>query len=250
MKGILFSFRRAFLVMLLSTSWGVRNSSNAFMVSASVAAGAVTTPESCAAMTHELIYFDTAGRGESLRILLHAAGIEFDDTRIPLKDWSTIKPTTPLGSVPILKINGTPHVQSIALVRYAAKLAGFYPQDLLEALVVDEVMDAINELRSKSPRSPDKEELKKLRQDYQATTMTQYAGFFENIIAQNGSSLVVGQTVTVADLSLWSLVQAVATGSWDYVDAGFFNAYPGILASTKAANENEKVLAYYASLKN
>jgi prostaglandin-H2 D-isomerase / glutathione transferase len=250
MKGIHFSFQRAFLVMLFFTSWGVSNSSNAFLVSASAAAGTVTTPESCAAMTHEIVYFDAAGRGESLRILLHAAGIQFSDTRIKYADWYTIKPTTPLGSVPILKINGTPHVQSLALVRYAAKLAGFYPQDLLEALVVDEVLDSINELTSKAPRSPDKEEMKKLRQDFQATTMTKYADFLENIIAQNGSSLVVGQTVTVADLSMRSLVQAVATGSWDYVDAGFFNAYPGILASIKAANENEKVVAYYASLKN
>jgi prostaglandin-H2 D-isomerase / glutathione transferase len=250
MKGIPFSFQRAFLVMIFFTSWGFLNSSNAFTVSASATtAGAVTTPESCAAMPHELVYFDTPGRAESIRILLHAAGIEFSDTRIPFSDWSTLKPTTPLGSVPILNINGTPHVQSIALVRYAAKLAGFYPQDLLEALVVDEVMDSINELISKAPRSQDKEELKKLRQDYQATTMTQYASFLENVITRNGSLLVVGQTVTVADLSVRALVQAVATGSWDYVDAGFFNAYPGILASTKAAEENDKVVAYYASQK-
>jgi glutathione S-transferase len=154
-----------------------------------------------------------------------------------------------LGSVPMLKINGKPHVQSTALVRYAAKRAGFYPQDVLEALVVDEVVDSINELISKAPRSQDKEEMKKLRQDYQATTMTKYAGFLENIITPNGSSLVVGQTVTVADLSVRALVKAIATGSWDYVDVGFFNAYPGILASTKAADENEKVVAYYASKK-
>jgi hypothetical protein len=36
---------------------------------------------------HELISFDGAGRGEGIRILLHAEGIKFTDTRVKGADW-------------------------------------------------------------------------------------------------------------------------------------------------------------------
>jgi prostaglandin-H2 D-isomerase / glutathione transferase len=207
-------------------------------------------------LTHKLLYFDIPGRGEAIRILLHAAGIGFTDTRFPSADWKTIKPTTPLGSVPVLTINGTDHVQSLALMRYAAKLGGFYPTDdhPLQALVVDEVMETCSELMSKAPRSRDKEELKRLRQEFQENTMTRYSSFMEGIVAKNkeamGSSLVVGTTVTVADLSVHGLVRTIANGGWDYVDTEFFNKdYPELMAVSKAVDENDKVLAYYASKK-
>jgi len=100
----------------------------------------------------ELIYFDGAGRAEAIRIMFHAAGVDFTDTRFSFKDWPEVKPTTPLGFVPVLKIDDQPHCQTLALMRYAAKKAGFYPADALEALVVDEVADTLNDLMSATPR--------------------------------------------------------------------------------------------------
>jgi glutathione S-transferase len=200
-------------------------------------------------MTHELMYFDAAGRAEPIRILLHAAGIPFTDTRFKGTEWPEIKPTTPLGGVPVLKIDGKPHCQSMALMRYAAKLAGFYPQDPLEALAVDELCDSASELMSQAPQNKDADELKKLREEFQATTMTKYAAFFESIIQRNGGVLVIGTTVTMADLILNGLVSTIESGRFDYIDVKFFNSYPGIMATSKAANENEKVVAYYESKK-
>jgi prostaglandin-H2 D-isomerase / glutathione transferase len=209
----------------------------------------MTTP------THELIYFDMTGRGEPVRILLHSAGVQFTDTRIKFADWGPMQPTTPLGALPILKVDGTAHVQSVALMRYAAKLAGFYPtQNPLEALVVDEVLDSCNELLDKIPSfCEDKEALKKLRTEFQEKTMTQYASFLERIVAKNketfGSSLVVGTTVTVADIFVNGVIEAVSSGIFDYLDKDFFKTYPGLLAVAKAVDENEKVKMYNASKK-
>jgi glutathione S-transferase len=204
--------------------------------------------------THELIYFDMNGRGEPVRILFHSAGIQFTDTRIKWADWGPIQPTTPLGALPILKVDGTAHVQSVALMRYAAKLAGFYPtENPLEALVVDEVLDSCNELLYKIPFCEDKEALKKLRTEYQEKTLTQYASFLERLVAKNketfGSSLVVGKTVTVADIFVNGVIEAFSSGSFDYLDTDFFKTYPGLLAVAKAVDENEKVEAYHASKK-
>jgi hypothetical protein len=44
-------------------------------------------------------------------------------------------------------------------------MAGFYPDDLLEALVVDESMDTCSEIMSTAPQDPDPEAKKKKRQE-------------------------------------------------------------------------------------
>jgi prostaglandin-H2 D-isomerase / glutathione transferase len=63
--------------------------------------------------SYEVCYFDAAGRAEAIRVMLHAAGVEFKDNRLKGPDWPTIKPTTPLGAVPTLKIDDVTYCQSL-----------------------------------------------------------------------------------------------------------------------------------------
>lgn len=201
-------------------------------------------------MSHELIYFNGKGRAEAIRILLHAAGVEFKDTRLGFPDFQALKPTTPLGSLPILKINDQSHVQSTALGRYAAKLAGLYPtDDPLAALVVDEACETCNELVAKLPfgASPN---LEAKRKEFQATVMPVYAAFLESLIQQNGGTYVKGQTMTLADVMIYVTVAGMESGNFDFLDAQFFKAYPGITATAQAVAANDKVKAYYASKEN
>jgi glutathione S-transferase len=55
----------------------------------------------------------------------------------------------PLGAIPVLEMKDIRYCQSMALVQYAAKQAGHYPEDPSEALVVDEFMDACCEIQVK-----------------------------------------------------------------------------------------------------
>lgn len=196
--------------------------------------------------SHELLYFDGAGRAEMVRICLTIAKADWKDTRFAGADWPGIKPTTPLGSVPVLKIDGVSHCQSVALARYAGRLAGWYPEDPLEALVVDEMLDSLNEVMAKAPKSSDPEEFKKLREEYQATTLTKYATFFEEAIQRNGG---IGFTKkpSIADIGVKTLVASIASGDWTHIDTNFFDKYPGITATAKMISENEDIKAYYAS---
>lgn len=41
-------------------------------------------------------------------------------------DLAELKPTLPLGQLPVLQVDGTIYAQSMAIARYAAKLAGLY----------------------------------------------------------------------------------------------------------------------------
>lgn len=99
-----------------------------------------------------LKYFDIAGRAEPIRILFHIAGVQYDDVRIPFKEWPDVKETTPLGFVPVLTIDGQDFCQSISLTRYAAKLAGWYPESEVDALKADMIAETVNELSGQAPR--------------------------------------------------------------------------------------------------
>lgn len=38
-----------------------------------------------------LNYFDTPGRGEAIRLMFHAAGVEFTDNRLDYNEWTKSK---------------------------------------------------------------------------------------------------------------------------------------------------------------
>jgi glutathione S-transferase len=115
------------------------------------------------------------------------------------------------------------------MARYCGKLAGLYPSDPLEGLIVDEAMDSINELMSKCPQDKDAELKKKNRQEFQAGFMTTCAKFLESRIQKYGGGKGFVSSPSVADFVLMGVVQSVKSGSFDYVDTTFFDAYPGIL---------------------
>lgn len=133
--------------------------------------------------------------------------------------------------------------------RYAAKLAGFYPTDNVEALVCDEVMDTLNEMMSNFPwQAKDDEEKKKLREEFQNGTMTKTMKFIEQCVQDAGGKGVVKSGPCVADLMLMTNVKSIRSGMLDYLNTDFFASYPGITAAAEGMMEHAKVKAYYDSL--
>ncbi|XP_017875129.1 glutathione S-transferase 1-like, partial [Ceratina calcarata] len=72
-------------------------------------------------VNYKLTYFNVTGLAEPIRLLLHQSGIKFEDIRFDFEEWPKIKPTTPLGQVPVLEIDGKPFVQSKAIARFIAR---------------------------------------------------------------------------------------------------------------------------------
>jgi hypothetical protein len=128
-------------------------------------------------------------------------------------------------------------------------LAGFYPNDPVEGLVCDEVMDSFNEMMSKFPfTSASEEEKKQKREEFQAGLMKMTMDHFEKRIQEAGGSSVVASGLCVADVLLMTCVKSVRSGFLDYIDNDFFSNYPGITASATATEAHPKVKAYYDSL--
>ena len=72
----------------------------------------------------------------------------FEDKHISFADFGTKKAAGefPLGSIPVLDVAGERFAQSNAILRYAGKLTGLYPEDPIAAMRVDMVLDTIEEL--------------------------------------------------------------------------------------------------------
>src|SRR5918995_6480934 len=95
----------------------------------------------------KLTYFDfDGGRGEPARLALAIAAINFEDHRIPLKDWPSVKTSMPFHAVPVLDVDGRKLTQSNTINRYLGRLCGLYPSDPWEAAQCDEVLDAFEDI--------------------------------------------------------------------------------------------------------
>lgn len=95
----------------------------------------------------KLTYFDGTGRVELARLLFVFGGVAFEDERIQHADMPALKPSLPLGQLPVLQVDGgTVYSQSFAIARYAAALSGLYPSDAIDAMRVDMVSETIRDL--------------------------------------------------------------------------------------------------------
>jgi len=105
-------------------------------------------------MSLEFVYFDIQALGLMPRLVLKAANIDFVDSRVDLAKWHTGESTpkkseTPLGQVPLLRVNGKEFCQSTAIVNYCAKLAKIDQLEPLEALKVDMFVETAKEVFDK-----------------------------------------------------------------------------------------------------
>jgi hypothetical protein len=109
-------------------------------------------------------------------------------------------------------------------------LAGFYPEDALDALMVDEAMETMNELMMKTPQNADVEEKKKARKEFQQEDqMTKWFKFLEARIQAAGGQGFVESFPSIADVSLWLMCEGIKSGNWDYIDDTFVDGFPGIM---------------------
>jgi len=199
----------------------------------------------------QLKYFNVIGRGEAIRILLHAAKLDFKDVTVGFSDWESVKPTTPLGKLPTLTMNGTDFCQSCALMRFAAKKANImYPSDPFQAFLVDEALDCVEEAMMLYPSSTgDKEGDKKKQEAYQQDTLKRYATLIDSRILKFGNGVSVCSSANIADLSLKFFVEGIEAGFYPNLDTEFFKPYSGIKGCIARISQDPIVVAYYAAKK-
>ena len=198
-----------------------------------------------------LTYFDFDGsRGEAARLAMHLAGIAFEDKRIARSDWPALRDQMPYQAMPILEVDGKVIAQSNTINRYVGKLAGLYPKDDWQAAVVDELMDAVEDITYKigNTFALEGEAKKKAREALAAGSIPRFLKQFEARLKEGGGEWFVEKRLTVADLKCFLFVRWLKSGALDHIPADIVDKHAPLLVKHLERVRNQpKIAAYYAA---
>ncbi|KAM6433612.1 glutathione S-transferase-like [Rhynochetos jubatus] len=155
----------------------------------------------------KLHYFNGRGRMETIRWLLAAAGVEFEECYLETKDDLTkLQKDGSLlfQQVPMVEIDGMKMVQTRAISNYIAMKYNLYGKDLKERALIDMYVEAVidlNELLMTHPFQPaDKKEQHFANILDKATH--RYFPVFEKVLKDHGQDFLVGNRFSRADVQL------------------------------------------------
>jgi len=194
-----------------------------------------------------LTYFAMPGRAFAIRVVMGMASMPYTDKTISFPELVAGKADTnafPLGAVPTLSVGDKTFAQSGAILRYVSKVAGMYPADALAALAFDEALDSAQEMGSSVPQLPDAEQKKYARATWVEKKLPVFAGYFGRKIAASGGPFLNGADISPPDLVLFSALDGIATGNWDFISPSVLDAYPWAARFTAAVREHPAVVKF------
>ena len=196
----------------------------------------------------KLTYFDApTSRGEECRLALFAAGVDFVDNRVARADWPALKPTMPFGSLPVLEEEGKPAIsQSNTILAYVGRRYGLLPSDEWEALRLESLLGACEDLRAAVGGTfgiADPEELKRRRTALIEGPLRAWAG---NMEKQIKGPYAGGSALSVADIKLYILTNWFKKGVLDHVPADVLSPFAKLEAVRASVSEHPKIVAWYA----
>ncbi|KAM5256094.1 glutathione S-transferase A4-like [Ctenodactylus gundi] len=162
----------------------------------------------------KLYYFCGRGRMESIRWLLAAAGVEFEEEFIETREqYEKLKKDGLLifGQVPLVEIDGMVLTQTRAILSYMAAKYSLYGKDLKERARIDMYTDGTLDLMMmiavaafKPPETKDEEYAFIVRK-----AKTCYFPAFEKILKDHGEDFLVGNTLSWADIQLIEAIMMI-----------------------------------------
>jgi len=203
--------------------------------------------------SYKFTYFNSRAKGELVRLLFAAAGVEYEDVRVDHATWPqdpSLKEALPFGQLPTLSVDGVVYCQSISIARYLAEkfgLAGKTDEDKLRAdmLVhcIEDVLTSIVNILHESDPLTKETLLKKLKEE----SLPKSCGLFEKFLKQNngGDGYLVGDSLTWADVTLFNhLTGSVQMAGIEPAD--FLDSYPKLKGLVKRVGSKPGIAAWIA----
>eukprot|EP00446_Apocalathium_sp_SHHI-4_P038590 CAMPEP_0177327642 /NCGR_PEP_ID=MMETSP0368-20130122/19004_1 /TAXON_ID=447022 ORGANISM="Scrippsiella hangoei-like, Strain SHHI-4" /NCGR_SAMPLE_ID=MMETSP0368 /ASSEMBLY_ACC=CAM_ASM_000363 /LENGTH=259 /DNA_ID=CAMNT_0018787727 /DNA_START=6 /DNA_END=785 /DNA_ORIENTATION=- len=201
---------------------------------ASAAAACRARSLSAMAPKLRLTYLDMKGFGEPIRLALAIGGLDFEDRRVSSEEIIAMRQRGELafGQVPVLEIDGEAFLQSQALLRWAGRQAGLYPEEL--QLRCDAVEEALVDIRrgfipqwygvilGRDPITSEKlvplseEQKQEVQQKLNESVLPARFSYLEKQLKAAGGPYFCGERLTICDLSFYVLASGVLDGT--YVD--------------------------------
>jgi len=202
---------------------------------------------------HKLIYFDIpGGRGEPLRMAMHAAGIDYIDERWTFPEFSEKRGSLPFRAVPALEIDDQLVTQSNAIGRFLGKQAGLYPEDPVQALYCDEVCDAVEDLTHYIVQTfgLKGEDLRLAREQLVEGRIKIFIEGLNELLQRGGGEYFANNALTMADLKVFVQISSLTSGNLEHVPADLIEKLaPSLLSHHNRVFESAVVQAYLADSK-
>ena len=204
-------------------------------------------------MDLKIIYFNFPfWRAEVSRISLFIGNIPFEDRRLTNEDFSYVKEhgqmkdgtKIPFSQFPVLVINGEVIAQTGAIARICGKLSGLYPEDIVEAGKVDQVIDAatdINMLIRPSMRENDPIKKKEMREDLSKNDLPRYFSYLEDLLSNNKSQWFVGNKMSIADIAIWRISGWLTSGIIDDIPKNLIDKFDNLKNLYSLVNNDKKI---------
>ena len=179
-------------------------------------------------------------RAEICRIALRLGDVPFSDRRYhPYfgEEMMSAAKEAASGNAPWIEVDGRTICQTAAISRYCATRAGMTPTDLFLASRVDESVQCCTDWS---------ESLKSLYQDpdpqkWRDEHGKKWLSFFQKRLQETDTGLLVGDTLTIADIAVWRLL-----GMFLESNSTGITAQAGALLSSKFLAEHyPRVKAHY-----
>uniref|UniRef100_A0A0B7BHZ4 Uncharacterized protein n=1 Tax=Arion vulgaris TaxID=1028688 RepID=A0A0B7BHZ4_9EUPU len=173
-----------------------------------------------------LYYFDGRGRGEIVRLALAAASIPFVEELITEREpyLKLVNGGKLLfDQLPLLEIDGKEIVQSNSIVRYIGRKYGLFGKNLDEEVRIDQCYEGGRDFLSPTLPlvfMPEKDVLEGPVQK----ALSKYLPIFEKIASANGTGFLVGNSLTIADLSLLEVLLVCV----EYLGITILKDYPAV----------------------
>ena len=168
----------------------------------------------------KLSYFDfPGGRGEPVRMALSIGNIDYQDLRISFAEFSEMRASTPLNAVPILQIDDVVYTQCNAMLRYAGRQAGLYPEDPWQAFLCDEIIESLEDASNATVRTfgLEGDEFKIAREQLANTTFTRHLNHLAQRLEAAGGRYFADQRLTIADLKAYVWLRSLRSGNLDHI---------------------------------
>ena len=201
-------------------------------------------------MNLKIVYLDLPfWRAEVARLALFIADVKFEDLRISSAEFNYLQENgklmdgtlIPFNQLPVLVINSQSIAQTGGIARICGKLSGMYPEDIIEAGKVDQIIDTvtdINELLNPSMRENNPIKKRVMRAELTNKNLPNYFGLLENILSANNSNWFVGEKMSVADIAVWGMLGWITSGVLDDIPTSIVNPFKRL---TKLYNEVSQI---------
>jgi glutathione S-transferase len=200
----------------------------------------------------KLVYFSARGRAELIRLILSEAGVGWEEENFGAGEvFAALKESgrLPFNAVPVWEEpDGFRLAQSVAIANHLARAYGLYGKTPREHALCDQMIGAFEDVRAELRKvALEPARRAELRAALESTVLPRWFSHLDRLLASNhgGEGFLVGDSITMADLALWYLLELSADNGF----AATFADHPRLEQFARRIGARPRIAAYLSSPK-